>query len=121
MLMGRVVDVADTKIHVEERGPLSAFPVLVFHGGPGLDHTWFADYLDPLTDDGGYRLVLGHDDEQHTLGEVEAPLLEVVEQVSADRLVLGRAVSHRHGQLVAVGVDAQGADHGFVGQVEAVM
>jgi proline iminopeptidase len=58
MLVGRLVEVADTKIYVEERGPLSAFPVLVFHGGPGLDHTWFSDYLDPLTDDGGCRLVL---------------------------------------------------------------
>jgi proline iminopeptidase len=50
--------VADTKLYVEERGQPSAFPVLVFHGGPGLDHTWFGDYLDPLTDGGRYRLVL---------------------------------------------------------------
>jgi pimeloyl-ACP methyl ester carboxylesterase len=26
--------------------------------GPGLDHTWFGDYLDPLTEEGRYRLVL---------------------------------------------------------------
>ena len=56
--MGRLVEVADTKLYVEERGQPSAFPVLVFHGGPGLDHTWFGDYLDPLTDGGRYRLVL---------------------------------------------------------------
>jgi proline iminopeptidase len=56
--MGRLVAVADTKIYVEERGRPSGFPLLVFHGGPGLDHTMFADYLDPLTDDGRYRLVL---------------------------------------------------------------
>lgn len=56
--MGRLVDVADTKLYVEERGEPLAFPLLVFHGGPGLDHTWFGDYLDPLTDGGGYRLVL---------------------------------------------------------------
>lgn len=56
--MGRLVEVADTKIFVDERGEPSAFPVLVFHGGPGLDHTMFADYLDPLTEDGRYRLVL---------------------------------------------------------------
>src|SRR5262249_19072726 len=31
---------------------------LVFHGGPGLDHTWVGDYLDPLTAGGRYRLVL---------------------------------------------------------------
>jgi proline iminopeptidase len=56
--MGRLVQVADTKIYVEERGQPSGFPLLVFHGGPGLDHTVFGDYLDPLTDDGRYRLVL---------------------------------------------------------------
>jgi len=56
--MGRLVQVADTKLHVEERGAPSAFPLLVFHGGPGLDHTMFADYLDPLTEGGRYRLVL---------------------------------------------------------------
>src|SRR5215470_9098655 len=33
--MGRLVEVADTKLYVEERGQPSAFPVLVFHGGPG--------------------------------------------------------------------------------------
>jgi proline iminopeptidase len=56
--MGRLVQVADTKLYVEERGEPSAFPLLVFHGGPGLDHTMFADYLDPLTEGGRYRLVL---------------------------------------------------------------
>jgi proline iminopeptidase len=56
--MGRLVDVADTKLYVEERGEPSGFPLLMFHGGPGLDHTWFGDYLDPLTDGGRYRLVL---------------------------------------------------------------
>jgi proline iminopeptidase len=56
--MGRLVEVADTKLYVEERGEPSAFPLLVFHGGPGLDHTEFGDYLDPLTEGGSYRLVL---------------------------------------------------------------
>lgn len=56
--MGRLVEVADTKIYVEERGAPSAFPLLVFHGGPGLDHTVFGDYLDPLTEGDRYRLVL---------------------------------------------------------------
>lgn len=50
----RLVDVGDTRLYVAERG--NGFPVLVLHGGPGLDHTMWADYLDPLTDD--YRLVL---------------------------------------------------------------
>ncbi|MBV9094670.1 MAG: alpha/beta fold hydrolase [Streptosporangiaceae bacterium] len=56
--MGRLVEVTDTKLYVEERGEPSGFPLLVFHGGPGLDHTMFGDYLDPLTEDGRYRLVL---------------------------------------------------------------
>jgi proline iminopeptidase len=56
--MGRMVQVADTELYVEERGQPSGFPLLVFHGGPGLDHTMFGDYLDPLTEGGRYRLVL---------------------------------------------------------------
>ncbi len=56
--MGRLVEVADTNLYVEERGEPQAFPLLVFHGGPGLDHTMFGDYLDPLTGGGRYRLVL---------------------------------------------------------------
>jgi proline iminopeptidase len=56
--MGRLVEVADTKLFVEERGAPTGFPLLVFHGGPGLDHTMFGDYLDPLTEGGAYRLVL---------------------------------------------------------------
>ena len=56
--MGRLVEVADTRLYVEERGEPSGFPLLVFHGGSGLDHTEFGDYLDPLTEGGRYRLVL---------------------------------------------------------------
>jgi pimeloyl-ACP methyl ester carboxylesterase len=49
----RHVSIGDTRLYVVERG--SGFPVLLLHGGPGLDHHEFADYLDPLTD--AYRLV----------------------------------------------------------------
>jgi proline iminopeptidase len=56
--MGRLIDVADTRLYIEEHGEPSAFPLLVFHGGPGLDHTEFGDYLHPLTEGGRYRLVL---------------------------------------------------------------
>jgi proline iminopeptidase len=49
-----LVDVDDTRLSVTERG--DGFPLLVLHGGPGLDHHMFADYLDPLAD--AYRLVL---------------------------------------------------------------
>src|SRR5262249_22627834 len=51
---GRLVDVGDTALHVVERG--DGFPILLLHGGPGLDHHEFADYLDPLAD--AHRLIL---------------------------------------------------------------
>src|SRR5262245_28822544 len=51
---GRYVDIGDTRLYVVERG--RGYPLLVLHGGPGLDHHEFGDYLDPLGD--GYRLIL---------------------------------------------------------------
>jgi len=53
---GQLVDVGGTRLFVEMRGPEHARPLIVLHGGPGLDHQEFADYLDPLTD--SYRLLL---------------------------------------------------------------
>ena len=49
---GRLVRIDDCSLWVVERGPIDGFPMFVVHGGPGLDHHEFADYLDPLTDDG---------------------------------------------------------------------
>src|SRR5947208_14705439 len=40
-------------LNVEELG--RGFPLIVLHGGPGLDHTMFRPYLDPLGDD--FRLL----------------------------------------------------------------
>src|SRR5919204_5155845 len=53
--VAELVDIGDTKLFVEERG--SGFPLIVLHGGPGLDHHEFGDYLDPLGDP--YRLLFG--------------------------------------------------------------
>ncbi len=50
----RMVPVGDTRLYVVERG--QGFPLLLLHGGPGLDHHEFADYLDDLTD--RFRLIL---------------------------------------------------------------
>lgn len=36
-------------LHVTEVG--SGFPLIVLHGGPGMDHTMFRPYLDPLGED----------------------------------------------------------------------
>ena len=48
------VDLADgVSLFVEEIG--DGFPLIVLHGGPGLDHSMFRPYLDPLGDD--FRLI----------------------------------------------------------------
>jgi proline iminopeptidase len=41
------------ELFVEELG--SGFPLIVLHGGPGVDHTMFRPYLDPLGDE--FRLL----------------------------------------------------------------
>ena len=48
--VSRHVEISDTRLHVVERGG-DGLPLLVVHGGPGLDHCLFGDYLDPLGDE----------------------------------------------------------------------
>ena len=50
---GRMIDIGDTELHVVERG--NGHPLILLHGGPGLDHRMFGDYLDALADE--FRLV----------------------------------------------------------------
>jgi proline iminopeptidase len=45
---GRHIAIGDTRLFVVERG--QGYPLFVLHGGPGLDHHMFGDYLDPLGD-----------------------------------------------------------------------
>jgi proline-specific peptidase len=47
------VSIGDTRLFVVERG--QGFPLFILHGGPGLDHHMFGDYLDPLGDQ--FRLI----------------------------------------------------------------
>jgi proline iminopeptidase len=54
---GRHVRIDDTSLWVVEPGPADGYPLFLLHGGPGLDHHEFGDYLDPLTDD-DIRLLL---------------------------------------------------------------
>ena len=54
---GRLIRIDDCSLWVVERGPQDGSPLVVIHGGPGLDHHEFGDYLDPLTRD-GIRLLL---------------------------------------------------------------
>jgi pimeloyl-ACP methyl ester carboxylesterase len=108
--MGRLVDVDDTRLYVDERGNPGGFPLLVLHGGPGLDHHMFGDYLDPLTDDGTYRLVLvderaqGGSDrsappETWTLGRMTADITDLASALGlSDYAVLG----HSFGAFLAL-------------------
>ena len=109
--MGRLVEVADTKLYVDERGEATGFPVLVFHGGPGLDHTMFADYLDPLTSDGRRRLVLvderasGRSDRSADPGTWTLERMAEDIQELAVALGLGRdyvVLGHSYGALLAL-------------------
>jgi proline iminopeptidase len=123
--VGRLVDVAGTKLYVDERGAPSAFPLLVFHGGPGLDHTMFADYLDPLTDSGRYRLVLV-DERACGRSDRTAPLEtwtleQMAEDVSALAAGLGvsdgyATLGHSYGAFVVLqhAVDHPGEPRGTI-------
>ncbi len=95
--MGRLVEVADTKLYVEERGVPSAFPLLVFHGGPGLDHTWFADYLDPLTEGGDYRLVLVDERASGRSDRTAPPSTWTLERMAQDVSDLATSLGVRDG------------------------
>jgi hypothetical protein len=117
--MARLVEVAEAKLFVEERGEPTVFPLVVFHGGPGLDHT-IGDYLDLLTEGGGYRLVLaderacGRSDrtvprETWTLGQ----MAQDVSHLAASLGVAGgyATLGHSYGVIVVMqhAVDHPGA------------
>jgi proline iminopeptidase len=50
---GRLVDIGDTRLWVLEMG--EGHPLILLHGGPGLDHTELRPWLDPLSE--RFRLV----------------------------------------------------------------
>src|SRR5437763_504705 len=84
---GRLVDIGDTRLHVVERGQGPA--VLVLHGGPGLDHRMFGDYLDPLARD--HRLVLV-DQRAQGRSERSDPATWTLRQMAADVPALAAAL-----------------------------
>src|SRR5947209_3902464 len=90
--MGRLVDIGDTRLYVDERGAPDAFPLLVFHGGPGLDHHEFGDYLDPLSADGHYRLVLVDERAQGESDRSAPPQTWTLEQMADDVSALADAL-----------------------------
>jgi proline iminopeptidase len=102
----RMVPIGDTSLYVVERG--SGFPLIVLHGGPGMDHHEFADDLDPLTD--RFRLILvdqrgqGRSDpapeETLTLEEMTADVSRLAVAMGLKRYAV---LGHSFGAFVALG------------------
>jgi proline iminopeptidase len=101
-----LVDVGDTRLHVTERG-VGDLPLFALHGGPGLDHTMFGSYLDPLGD--LCRLLLV--DERATgRSEPSAPETWTLERQAADVEALAAALGleryavlgHSYGAFLAL-------------------
>ena len=102
---GRLVAIGDTQLYVVERG--QGYPLLVLHGGPGLDHRMFGDYLDPLAD----RFRLFFVDQRSQGRSARAPeetwtLPRMAQDVGelADALGLARyaVLGHSYGAFVAL-------------------
>jgi pimeloyl-ACP methyl ester carboxylesterase len=102
------LNVGDTTLFADLRGPDHLPPLIVLHGGPGLDHHEFADYLDPLQDT--VRLVLldmraqGESDrsapeDTWTLPQMAADVGAVARALSADRYAV---FGHSYGAFVAL-------------------
>lgn len=102
---GRYISVGDTRLFVVERG--SGFPVLILHGGPGLDHHMFGDYLDPLSQ--YYRLVLV-DQRSQGRSDPTPPTAWNLKQMAMDVTQLAQALGfsqyavlgHSYGAFVAL-------------------
>ncbi len=102
---GQLVPIDDTSLFVVERG--TGYPIIVLHGGPGLDHHEFADYLDPLTDE--FRLLLV---DQRANGRSERPPESTwtLERMAQDVIMLARSLrleryavlGHSYGAFVAL-------------------
>jgi proline iminopeptidase len=114
---GRLVPAHDTHLFVVERGDPAGLPLLVLHGGPGLDHTMFGDHLDPLGE--RYRLVFidgrGQGRSDRDSDPASWTLQQHASDVSAIAAALGvedyAVLGHSYGAFVALQhcADAPGA------------
>ena len=108
------VNIGDTRLHVVERG--AGYPLIVLHGGPGLDHHEFANYLDPLCDQ--FRLILvdmraqGQSDtcpeETWTLEQMAKDVVSLANAMGLEKYAV---LGHSYGAFVALqnAVDFPGA------------
>jgi proline iminopeptidase len=99
------VAIGDTRLYVVERG--QGFPLLIFHGGPGLDHHMFGDYVDALADE--FRLIFVDERGQGQSERVPESTLSLEQMARdvtalADALGLARyaALGHSYGAFVVL-------------------
>ena len=102
---GRYVTVGDTRLHIVERG--QGHPLIILHGGPGLDHTTFGNYLDPLGD--GLHLILvdqrsqgrsdQSDPETWTLAQMARDVIDLAASLALEEYAV---LGHSYGALVAL-------------------
>jgi proline iminopeptidase len=92
------------RLNVEEVG--EGFPLIVLHGGPGMDHTMFRPYLDPLGDD--FRVVYVDERGQGRSDRVDPQTLSLDVfardvDLLADALELGHfaLLGHSFGAIIA--------------------
>jgi proline iminopeptidase len=105
---GQLVSAGDTELFVVDGGSPNGYPVFVLHGGPGLDHHMFGDYLDPLADR-GYRLLFVDLRGQGSSGPSD-PATWTIRTMAQDVHSLGRSLGldryavlgHSFGALVAL-------------------
>src|SRR5262249_57514270 len=117
-----LVDVGDTRLWVVERGNADGLPLIVLHGGPGLDHSEFGHFLDPLGD--GARLLLVDQRAQGRSDRDAPPETWTIEQMARDVTSLAGAMGlgsyavlgHSYGAFVALCHALDGHD-GLVGSV----
>lgn len=84
---GRYVEIGDTRLWVLEMG--EGYPLFLLHGGPGLDHTQFRPWMDPLAE--RFRLVFV-DQRSHGRSDLTDERTWTLGQLAADVTALGRAM-----------------------------
>jgi proline iminopeptidase len=102
---GRHVEVDDTRLWIVEEG--EGLPLIVLHGGPGLDHTMFRPFLDPLAED--LRLIYV-DERSQGRSDPAPPETWTLERQAADVTALATSLGldeyavlgHSYGAFIAL-------------------